>query len=126
MKLCGFEADPVIIPVLPVATRAIFFCESIAAIPGLESASFEELRLETYRQSRVAIGTARPQPAFAPAVVIPPPSPRNVEMVDDVEVQDGKTLDPRKRPDPRKLQQKPIQTLKSARRRPPPSQQQWG
>ncbi|KAJ7099301.1 hypothetical protein B0H15DRAFT_819808 [Mycena belliarum] len=46
--------------------------QSITAIPGLECTSFEELRLETYMQSLVATGTARPQPAFAPALVIPP------------------------------------------------------
>ncbi|KAJ7189026.1 hypothetical protein C8R46DRAFT_1341642 [Mycena filopes] len=46
--------------------------QSITATPGLESTSFEELRLETYLQSLVATGTARPQPAFCPAVVIPP------------------------------------------------------
>ncbi|KAF8161829.1 hypothetical protein K438DRAFT_1859507 [Mycena galopus ATCC 62051] len=124
--------------------------QSITAIPGLESASFEELRLETYRQSLVATGTARPQPAFAPAVVIPPafapqffePSEdmdadtdTDVEMVDvdGVEVQDGMTLDPRKTQDPRKPQPQPIQTFKSApfafraASYPPPShQQQWG
>ncbi|KAJ7496549.1 hypothetical protein FB451DRAFT_1208056 [Mycena latifolia] len=46
--------------------------QSITAIPGLESTSFEELRLETYLQSLIATGTARPQPAFVPALVIPP------------------------------------------------------
>ncbi|KAJ6488200.1 hypothetical protein C8R47DRAFT_510267 [Mycena vitilis] len=46
--------------------------QSITAIPGLESTSFEELRLETYLQSLVATGTARPQPAFARSGVIPP------------------------------------------------------
>ncbi|KAJ7921471.1 hypothetical protein B0H13DRAFT_1984835 [Mycena leptocephala] len=46
--------------------------QSITATPGLESTSFEELRLETYLQSLVATGTARPQPAFARALVIPP------------------------------------------------------
>ncbi|KAJ6533980.1 hypothetical protein DFH09DRAFT_1405742 [Mycena vulgaris] len=46
--------------------------QSITAIPGLECTSFEELRLETYLQSLIATGTARPQPAFAPALVIPP------------------------------------------------------
>ncbi|KAJ7133674.1 hypothetical protein C8R43DRAFT_1022726 [Mycena crocata] len=46
--------------------------QSITATPGLESTSFEELRLETYLQSLVATGTARPQPAFALALVIPP------------------------------------------------------
>ncbi|KAJ6497365.1 hypothetical protein C8R45DRAFT_982673 [Mycena sanguinolenta] len=46
--------------------------QSITAIPGLQGASFEELRLETYRQSLAATGTARPQPALAPPLVIPP------------------------------------------------------
>ncbi|KAJ7744650.1 hypothetical protein B0H16DRAFT_1559720 [Mycena metata] len=46
--------------------------QSITAIPGLESMSFEELRLETYLQSLIATGTARPQPAFCAALVIPP------------------------------------------------------
>ncbi|KAJ7716394.1 hypothetical protein DFH07DRAFT_1068390 [Mycena maculata] len=46
--------------------------QSITAIPGLESTSFEELRLETYLQSLVATGTARPPDAAAPALVIPP------------------------------------------------------
>ncbi|CAK5264466.1 unnamed protein product [Mycena citricolor] len=46
--------------------------QSITAITGLESTSFEELRLETYLQSLIATGSARPQPASAPALVIPP------------------------------------------------------
>ncbi|KAJ7286820.1 hypothetical protein C8J57DRAFT_1652119 [Mycena rebaudengoi] len=46
--------------------------QSITAIPGLGSTNFEELRLETYMQSLVATGTARPHPAFSPAAVIPP------------------------------------------------------
>ncbi|KAF7289172.1 hypothetical protein MIND_01378300 [Mycena indigotica] len=46
--------------------------QSITAIPGLETMSFEELRLETYLQSLIATGSARPQPAFTPAMVIPP------------------------------------------------------
>ncbi|KAF7288440.1 hypothetical protein HMN09_01396700 [Mycena chlorophos] len=45
---------------------------SITAIPGLQTTSFEELRLETYMQSLIATGSARPQPAYTPAVVIPP------------------------------------------------------
>lgn len=32
----------------------------------------QELRLETYLQSLIATGTARPPPAAAPALVIPP------------------------------------------------------
>ncbi|KAJ7072979.1 hypothetical protein C8F01DRAFT_1362213 [Mycena amicta] len=50
--------------------REIF--QSITAIPGLETTSFEELRLETYLQSLIATGCARPQPAFTPAMAIPP------------------------------------------------------
>jgi hypothetical protein len=71
----------------------------------------QELRLEIYRQSLIATGTARPQPAFAPPLVIPPAfAPQFVERSDvdadadsdsDVEMGDataegaGKTQDPR-------------------------------
>ncbi|KAJ7796509.1 hypothetical protein B0H14DRAFT_2914615, partial [Mycena olivaceomarginata] len=102
--------------------------QSITVIPGLESTSFEELRLEIYRQSLIATGTARPQPAFAPPLVIPPAfAPQFVERADvdterdvdsdsDVEMGDataegtGKTLDPRKT----KTQDPRVQRLKQA------------
>ncbi|KAJ7770341.1 hypothetical protein B0H14DRAFT_2967093, partial [Mycena olivaceomarginata] len=100
--------------------------QSITAIPGLQSTSFEEIRLEIYRQSLIATGTARPQPAFAPPLVIPPAfAPQFVERADvdadadsdsDVEMGDataegaGKTLDPRKT----KTQDPRVQRLKQA------------
>ncbi|KAJ7796534.1 hypothetical protein B0H14DRAFT_2914718 [Mycena olivaceomarginata] len=79
--------------------------QSITAIPWPESTSFEELRLEIYRQSLIATGTARPQPAFAPPLVIPPAfAPQFVERADvdadadsdsDVEMGDATAEDPR-------------------------------
>ncbi|KAF7350848.1 hypothetical protein MSAN_01646900 [Mycena sanguinolenta] len=64
--------------------------QSITAIPGLQGASFEELRLETYRQSLAATGTARPQPALAPPLVIPPAwASTFVEAEDDEDEGEG-------------------------------------
>ncbi|KAF7298463.1 hypothetical protein MKEN_01371400 [Mycena kentingensis (nom. inval.)] len=66
--------------------------QSITATPGLETTSFEELRLETYMQSLISTG-ARPPPAYTPATTIPPAfspyfcewepedSARDVEMI---------------------------------------------
>jgi hypothetical protein len=88
----------------------------------------QELRLEIYRQSLIATGTARPQPAFAPPLVIPPAfaaqfveradvdTERDVDSDSDVEMGDataegtGKTLDPRKT----KTQDPRVQRLKQA------------
>ncbi|KAJ7650989.1 hypothetical protein FB45DRAFT_889279 [Roridomyces roridus] len=75
--------------------------QSITAIPGLESTSFEELRLETYLQSLIATGTARPPPASAPALVIPPAfqaqfceSRDEDEEEEDVEMEDATDASP--------------------------------
>ncbi|KAK7057817.1 hypothetical protein R3P38DRAFT_2843163 [Favolaschia claudopus] len=113
--------------------------QSITATPGLESTSFEELRLETYLQSLVATGTARPQPAFAPPLVIPPAfAAQFIEHDDDNHSDNGdvdmphvnvniqqqqslKTRDPRKR----LMQPAPPLTVRAASF-PPSAAQQWG
>ncbi|KAJ7687164.1 hypothetical protein B0H17DRAFT_700158 [Mycena rosella] len=56
-----------LIAVFPAST-----CPLSASPAYVRTDTVQELRLETYLQSLVATGTARPQPAFAPALVIPP------------------------------------------------------
>ncbi|KAJ7194819.1 hypothetical protein GGX14DRAFT_677884 [Mycena pura] len=55
-----------IVTVLHIAPYPRILAPTTPCLPALE------LRLETYLQSLIATGTARPQPAFAPALVIPP------------------------------------------------------
>ncbi|KAJ6631314.1 hypothetical protein B0H10DRAFT_1978168 [Mycena sp. CBHHK59/15] len=77
--------------------------QSITATPGLRGSSFEELRLETYRQSLIATGSARPPdarfgagipPAFRPHTHVAPRGNINstdadVGMEDDVHMSDA-------------------------------------